>query len=405
MQLYNSLSREKEPFVIPQDRPVTLYVCGVTPYDTTHIGHARTFIIFDVLLRYLRWQGAEVRYCQNVTDVDDPLFERAKRDQIGWRELSEQQVVQLEEDFRGLNIVPPTYFPRASAEIEAMIPIIQRLIELEHAYVVDGDVYFSVRSDPDFGAMAHMNYNELLQTANQRGNKPDDPKKRDPLDFVLWQRGNPGDPTWESPWGAGRPGWHIECSAMATKYLGEQLDIHGGGADLLFPHHPSEIAQTEPVTGKRPFVQVWMHAGLVWLDGEKMSKSLGNLVFARDALQEHGSDALRWYLLSGHYRNSFNYQRADVTEFAQLAAKLQQATEASGGTGPTLNASEARTAFEAAMSDDLDTPAAFAVLSQLADATLEAAAAGDATGEAQTTLRELAGVLGLRLGVERAKPE
>jgi L-cysteine:1D-myo-inositol 2-amino-2-deoxy-alpha-D-glucopyranoside ligase len=397
MQLYNTLAREKVPFVIPADRPVTLYVCGVTPYDTTHIGHARTFLTFDVLVRYLRWRGAEVQYCQNVTDVDDPLFERAKRDGVSWQELTELQVAQLVADREGLNILPPTYFPRASQEIGAMIPIIERLVELEHAYVRDGNVYFSVRTDPDFGKMARMGYEELLAVANQRGNNPHDPHKRDPLDFVLWQTGKPGDPTWESPWGLGRPGWHIECSAMATKYLGPQIDIHGGGADLIFPHHPCEIAQTEPATGKRPFVQVWMHAGLVWLDGEKMSKSLGNLVFARDALRQHHPDALRWYLLSEHYREEFDYQRAAVRTYEELAAHLRQAVAAPGGRGSALDLSRAQADLVAAMEDDLYTPAALAVLHVMAGDTLAAAAAGRDIDAAQATLRDLAGMLGFTL--------
>jgi L-cysteine:1D-myo-inositol 2-amino-2-deoxy-alpha-D-glucopyranoside ligase len=397
MQLYNTLAREKVPFVIPADRPVTLYVCGVTPYDTTHIGHARTFLTFDVLVRYLRWRGAEVQYCQNVTDVDDPLFERAKRDGVSWQELTELQVAQLVADREGLNILPPTYFPRASQEIGAIIPIIERLVELEHAYVRDGNVYFSVRTDPDFGKMARMGYEELLAVANQRGNNPHDPHKRDPLDFVLWQTGKPGDPTWESPWGLGRPGWHIECSAMATKYLGPQIDIHGGGADLIFPHHPCEIAQTEPATGKRPFVQVWMHAGLVWLDGEKMSKSLGNLVFARDALRQHHPDALRWYLLSEHYREEFDYQRAAVRTYEELAAHLRQAVAAPGGRGSALDLSRAQADLVAAMEDDLYTPAALAVLHVMAGDTLAAAAAGRDIDAAQATLRDLAGMLGFTL--------
>jgi L-cysteine:1D-myo-inositol 2-amino-2-deoxy-alpha-D-glucopyranoside ligase len=397
MQLYNTLTREKEAFVIPRDRAVTLYVCGVTPYDTTHIGHARTFLTFDVLVRYLRWKGAEVRYCQNVTDVDDPLFARARRDGIGWQELAEQQVEQLIEDYRGLNIALPTYFPRASEEIGAMIPIIERLVELGHAYVVDSEVYFSVATDPEFGQMAQMGYDELLAIANQRGNKPDDPNKRDPLDFVLWQRGEPDDPTWESPWGPGRPGWHIECSAMATKYLGEQLDIHGGGADLIFPHHPSEIAQTEPVTGKKPFVRTWMHAGLVSLDGVKMSKSLGNLVFARDALSQHHPDALRWYLLSGHYRDEFDYSRAAVFEYETLALELRQAVEAASGGASSLDLSSGIAAFEAAMADDLNTPAALAALRAMCVATLAASAEGRDVGSATAALRDLAAGVGFTL--------
>lgn len=397
MRLFNSLSREKEEFIVPTDRPVTLYVCGVTPYDTTHIGHARTFLIFDVLVRYLRWRGAEVLYCQNVTDVDDPLFERANRDGISWQELTERQVAQLREDFAGLNIAPPTFFPRASEEIATMIPIIERLVELDHAYVVDGNVYFSVQSDPGFGKMAHMGYDEMLATANQRGNNPDDPNKRDPLDFVLWQTGKPGDPTWESPWGPGRPGWHIECSAMATKYLGPQLDFHGGGNDLVFPHHPCEIAQTEPVTGKRPFVKIWMHAGLVWLDGEKMSKSLGNLVFARDALREHSADAIRWYLLTRPYRADFNYERGALERCEERALQLREALAASSGGGPALDPTAKRAALLEALDDDLDTPRALSLLEEMVHDLLGAAAEGRDIAAAQADLRDLAGMLGFRM--------
>ena len=397
MRLYNSLSREKDTFVIPQDRPVTLYVCGVTPYDTTHIGHARTFLIFDVLVRYLRWQGAEVRYCQNVTDVDDPLFARAERDGERWQDLAERQTAQLLEDYRGMNILAPTYFPRASAEIGTMIPMIARLIELGHAYVVAGNVYFSVRTDPEFGKMARMGYDELLLTANQRGNNPSDPRKRDPLDFVLWQTGNPGDPTWESPWGFGRPGWHIECSAMATRYLGDQIDIHGGGADLRFPHHPCEIAQTEPVTGKRPFVQIWMHAGLVWLEGEKMSKSLGNLVFARDALREHSADTLRWYLLGQHYREDFIYDRAEVARAGEAIRLLRTALDVTGGSGTPLQADVSRSEFAAAMADDMNTPTALAVLHIMAGNIVSGAAEGRYVSACQSTLRDLAVALGFTL--------
>jgi cysteinyl-tRNA synthetase len=350
-----------------------------------------------VLVRYLQAQGAEVHYCQNVTDVDDPLFARARRDGVSWQTLTEQQVAQLLEDYRSMNFLPPTYFPRASEEIGAMLPIIARLIELGHAYVVGSEVYFSIRSDPDFGKMARMGYDELLATANQRGNNPHDPNKRDPLDFVLWQNGSSDDPTWESPWGPGRPGWHIECSAMAMRYLGEQIDIHGGGADLIFPHHPCEIAQTEPVTGKRPFVKCWMHAGLVWLDGEKMSKSLGNLVFARDALRDHGADALRWYLLTQHYREDFDYHREAVINCEQIAFQLRQAVAARGGQASPLDLSVARDEFAAAMADDLNTPAALAVLHTMAGETLVAAAEGRDVTNAAASVRELALMLGFTL--------
>ena len=396
MLLYNSLTATKEPFHLPTDRPVTLYVCGVTPYDTTHIGHARTFLVFDLLIRYLRYQGAEVAYCQNVTDVDDPLFERAKRDGVDWRELAAEQTAQLVEDYRGMNMIAPTYFPKASEEIAGMITIVERLIELGHAYEGAGNVYFSIDSDPTFGMMAHMGYDDLLATANMRGNNPDDPNKRDPLDFVLWQTGAPGDPTWESPWGLGRPGWHIECSAMATRYLGPQIDIHGGGRDLVFPHHPCEIAQTEPFTGVRPFVRFWMHAGMVWLDGEKMSKSLGNMIFARDALREHGANRLRWYLLKTHYRADFFYDRSEVTFVDRHFTRLHEALNAPSGDQPSLEVGHLKRACLEALDDDLDTPLALDLLDTMAGAIHDGASEGRDLHAAQATLRELCEMLGFR---------
>jgi L-cysteine:1D-myo-inositol 2-amino-2-deoxy-alpha-D-glucopyranoside ligase len=238
----------------------------------------------------------------------------------------------------------------------------------------------------------------MLTTANESGNNPDDPAKRDPLDFVLWQRGKPGDPTWESPWGPGRPGWHIECTAMATRYLGEQIDIHGGGADLVFPHHSCEIAQTELATGKRPFARFWMHAGLVWLDGEKMSKSRGNLVFVRDALKEHDPDTLRWYLLNVHYREEFDYHSAYVHMAGERLSDLRAALRIQGGAGAPLDLAAARQAFDAALADDLNTPHALEILQ---DATRQVHTAGAEQRDihtAQDTLAEMAGVLGMQAG-------
>ncbi|HHY49898.1 MAG TPA: class I tRNA ligase family protein, partial [Alphaproteobacteria bacterium] len=218
MRLFDTLRGQKAELEIPRDRPLTLYVCGVTPYDTTHVGHAHTFLIFDILIRYVRSQGGQVRYCQNVTDVDDPLFERANRDGVDWRALAEREVAQFTQDCRDLNLIPPDYFPRASEEIAGMIAIIERLVASGHAYVRSGHVYYDVSKEPSYGAMARLpGYAELLALANERGNNPEDPHKDDPLDFVLWQTGNPGDPTWPSPWGPGRPGWHIECTAMSTR--------------------------------------------------------------------------------------------------------------------------------------------------------------------------------------------
>ncbi|MEN9937079.1 MAG: hypothetical protein RLZZ387_3658 [Chloroflexota bacterium] len=395
MLLFDTLRGRKAELEIPRDRALTLYVCGVTPYDTTHVGHAHTFLIFDVLIRYIRSQGGQVSYCQNVTDVDDPLFERANRDGVGWRDLAEREVAQFVQDCRALNLIPPDYFPKASEEIDGMIAIVERLVASGHAYVRDGNVYYDVSQEPTYGEMARLpGYAELLELANQRGNNPSDPHKDDPLDFVLWQTGNPGDPTWPSPWGPGRPGWHIECTAMSTRYLGPQLDIHGGGRDLIFPHHPSEIVQTEAATGERPFVRFWVHGGLTWLDGEKMSKSLGNLVFIRDAVKQHPADALRWYLMSFPYREDFDYIRADVTATERKVERLQAALAAQSGSGQALDASETRTAYFAALADDLDTPAALAQIEALSGAILETAGAGGDVTAAQTALREMAGVFG-----------
>lgn len=394
MQLFDTLAGTKKDVIVPHDRPVTLYVCGVTPYDTTHMGHGRTFMVFDALVRYLRWQGADVHYCQNVTDVDDPLFERANRDGVDWRDLAARETAQYQADCAGLNMLTPTFFPKASEEIDTMQQIIGRLLDLGNAYVSNGNVYFSVATDPSFGAMARMGYDGLLATANERGNNPNDPNKRDPLDFVLWQRGNPGDPTWPSPWGPGRPGWHIECSAMATRYLGPQVDIHGGGNDLIFPHHPCEIAQTEPVTGKKPFVNVWMHTGAVGLDGTKMSKSLGNMVFVRDALKEHSADAIRWYLLSFPYRQDFSYEREAVQRIEETIEELRTALAQPSGSDDPLDVSARRTAFVAALDDDFDTPAALDALAALAQEI--GAATGRDVHDAQATLRDLAGALGFQ---------
>jgi len=394
MQLYDTLRDRKATLDIPHDRPLTLYVCGVTPYDTTHVGHMHTYLVFDVLIRYLRFNGAEVQYCQNVTDVDDPLFERATRDGVAWDELARRETAQFVADCDALNLLRPNYFPKASEEIPAMLPIIERLIAAGHAYARNGGVYYRVKSFPGYGAMARMSYDELLATANERGNDPEDPNKEDPLDFVLWKPGAPGEPHWPSPWGDGRPGWHIECTTMSTRYLGDQIDIHGGGRDLIFPHHPSEIAQTEAYTGRHPFVRFWMHGGLLWLDGEKMSKSLGNMVFVRDALKQHSADALRWYLLSSPYREDLHYDRAAPAAAEHSVARLRAALRAASGPEPAFDASKARAAFLGALDDDLQTPLALALLGGLASDVLDAASAGRNVHEAQTALREIAGVMG-----------
>jgi L-cysteine:1D-myo-inositol 2-amino-2-deoxy-alpha-D-glucopyranoside ligase len=396
MQLYNTQSGRKER-VTARDGGIGIYVCGVTPYDTTHAGHAFTYVAFDVLIRHLRSSGLQVTYVQNVTDIDDDILRKARELGTTWKELGEQETARFRRDMRDLNAFDPDHYVKATEHVPDIIRVVEALIAKGHAYVANGSVYYSVDSDPDFGKLSQIPRDQMLPIANERGNVPDDPNKRDPLDFVLWQAAQPDEPTWESPWGPGRPGWHIECSAMATRYLGPTVDIHGGGADLIFPHHECEIAQTEPVTGQVPFVRYWAHTAMVNYQGEKMSKSLGNLVLVRDVLDSYSSDALRLYLLSHHYRQSWEYQDDEIEEWARLADDLREAAGFPAyGIEEVVDVSVFRERFHNAMEDDLDTPSAIEALREIGQAILEAPEEDD-VAEAQATLRELADVLGLSL--------
>ena len=396
MQLYNTQTRRTERLA-PLDGAVGIYVCGVTPYDTTHAGHAFTFLNFDVLVRHLRASGLRVTYVQNVTDIDDDILRKARELSTTWDELGSRETARFRQDMRDLNALDPDHYVKATDHVPEMIAIIEPLIAKGHAYVVNGSVYFSVASDPDFGQLSHIPRNEMLAVANERGNNPDDPNKRDPLDFVLWQAAQPGEPTWDSPWGPGRPGWHIECSAMATRYLGPTVDVHGGGADLIFPHHECEVAQTEPATGVKPFVRIWMHTAMVDYQGEKMSKSLGNLVLVRDALDSYSSDALRLYLFSHHYRERWEYRDDELDEWARLAEDLREAADFPAyGVEEVVDVGVFRERFHNALEDDFNTPAAIDALREIGQAILEAPDEDDGR-EAQATLRELADVLGLTL--------
>lgn len=395
MRLFNTQSQSIEDFTAP-DGKVRIYVCGVTPYDTTHIGHAFTFLTFDVLVRYLRHQGLDVTYVQNVTDIDDDVLRKAKELDMDWRELGTRETNQFRRDMRNLNALEFDHYVAATEHITEIIAIVQNLVTKGVAYVANGSVYFSVSKDPEFGKLSHLAPQEMLPIANERGNNPDDPNKQDPLDFVLWQAAAPGEPTWTSPWGEGRPGWHIECSAMAMKYLGPQIDIHGGGYDLIFPHHECEIAQAETATGVEPFVRFWMHVGMTEYQNEKMSKSLGNLVYAHNLLESYSSDAIRLYLLDHHYRESWEFKDEDMGTWAALGRELQGAAELSSNGGSVLDVSAERQAFLDAMDEDLNTPTALASLRDIATH-IEAAASGGDVDDAQTQLRELAGILGLTL--------
>jgi L-cysteine:1D-myo-inositol 2-amino-2-deoxy-alpha-D-glucopyranoside ligase len=403
MQLYNALSQKVEPFTVTDGR-ISVYVCGITPYDTTHMGHCFTYATFDILIRYLEYLGYPVVYTQNVTDIDDDILRKAGQVGEDWRRLGNRWTAHFIDDNQALNMRPPDYFPRATEVIPEIVTAVQALLTAGVAYEAAGNVYFHVASDPDYGKLSRLSPDEMLPVANERGNKPDDPHKHHPLDFVLWQAQTPGEPAWDSPWGLGRPGWHIECSTMSDKFLGQPIDIHGGGADLLFPHHESEIAQAESASGREPFARFWMHAAMLHYQGEKMSKSLGNLVMVRDLLKGGWpADAIRLCMARHHYRQAWNYQFEELTLSAVMAAKLKAAVTAAGGPGAPPAGSGVEAAFQAAMDNDLDSPAATQALAQEAEAVVTAAERGRDVSQAQATLRRLAAVLGLRL--DRPQPE
>ncbi len=399
MKLYSTLSRRKEELVAGA-RPISVYVCGITPYDTTHLGHAFTYINTDVLIRYLEYRGDAVRYVQNVTDIDDDILRKAGAVDEDWKDLGDRWTTHFIRDMQALNARPPDLFPRATETIPEIIEVVERLLAAGTAYETAGNVYFDLNAWPDYGKLSGLSYDEMLPIANERGNRPYDPFKRDPLDFVLWQAQSPGEPAWKSPWGLGRPGWHIECTSMAMCYLGRTIDVHGGGSDLIFPHHESEIAQAECATGEKPFVRCWMHTAMVHHEGEKMSKSLGNLVMVRDLLETWSPDALRLYLSRYHYREVWRYDEEALREAAQWAHQFRSAVMADSGRGPALDPASAVAAFTQAMDDDLQTPEALPVLRQLTDDILVAAERGQDVGAAQVALREMSGVFGLRLDAE-----
>jgi cysteinyl-tRNA synthetase len=408
LRLRDSLRDELIPFAPIGSGAVGLYVCGVTPYDTGHLGHAFTYVSFDVLHRYLEYLGHDVVYVQNLTDVDDDLLRRARELGEDYLALGNRHVTTFLTEMAALNWLPPDRFPRATEHIPEMLAMIGRLLERGHAYRAEGHVYFDIASWPAYGELSHLQRKAMLPIANERGNLPDMPGKRDPLDFVLWQPSAPDEPAWESPWGPGRPGWHIECSAMSTAYLGTSFEVHGGGADLAFPHHESEIAQSEGASGERPFVHWWLHAGMLRFEGEKMSKSLGNLVLVRDLLASYPGDAIRHYLVSHHYRDEVTYAEADVEVSALAVARLRRAAMLAEELEPLAPAlaepaalhptvAEHRTRFLAAMDDDLDTPAALPELDALATLAIET---DDRRlrADAGWMVRELgARILGLRL--------
>ncbi len=399
MRLYNTLSREIEVFE-PEDELVSVYVCGITPYDTTHLGHAFTYTSVDILIRYLEFRGRHVDYVQNVTDVDDDILRKAREVGEDWKALGNRWTAHFIRDMAALNVRAPDHFPRATDVISHIIDVVQQLLDAGLAYESGGSVYFHIDAWPDYGKLSRLPREEMLPIANERGNHPDDPNKRDPLDFVLWQAQVPNEPAWESPWGAGRPGWHIECSTMAMHFLGDTIDVHSGGMDLIFPHHESEIAQAEGTTGRKPFVRYWVHTAMVRHEGEKMSKSLGNLVMIDDLLEDWSPDALRLYLARHHYRQPWSHDRAELEQSERLAWKLRMAADAEGGPGHVEDVSSAREVFTSAMDEDLDAPRAIDSMERLAEDMLDAASSGKDIEAAQRHLRSMGRVFGLRLGAE-----
>ena len=394
MRFYNTLSGNREDFSTT-DGKVRMYVCGITPYSASHIGHAMFAVTFDVVRRYLEFKGYDVIYVQNFTDIDDKMILAAADRGISVQELAERNIQAYLEEMDALSVLRAHNYPRATREIPKIVEIIESLIEKGCAYSVNGDVYFRVKADLDYGKLSHRSLDSLMA-----GARVDiDESKEDAMDFALWKSQKPGEPAWESPWGPGRPGWHIECSAMSLTYLGDTVDIHGGGLDLVFPHHENEIAQSESYTGKEPFARFWMHNGLLRLGEDKMSKSLGNIISVGEALEKFSADALRLFILSSHYRSPLVYNDQALEAQERGLERLRNAlhVEVDGARGDALDPLSYRERFIDAMDDDLNTPRAMAVLFDLARDINRGSEEGRPVLDAQSALSELAALLGLTL--------
>ncbi len=405
LQIYNTLTRKKEPFETIEPGVVRMYVCGVTVYDHAHIGHAMSCLVFDTIRRYLEHRGYTVRFVQNFTDVDDKVIAKSNEEALSPFEVADRYAREFLIEQEEMGIKPADICPRVSSEIPTIIEMVQTLVDKGHAYVApNGDVYYSVKSFPEYGKLSRQNLEEAVsQEVSPNG-------KRDPLDFAVWKAAKPGEPWWDSPWGRGRPGWHIECSAMSMRHLGEQIDIHGGGTDLIFPHHENEIAQSEAACGCKPFARYWIHNGMLQLGDEKMSKSLGNIVPVGDFIAEHDPEAFRLFILLSHYRRPVMLSDDSIAAAEGGLERLRRAMRPSrGGIGqPTQEdvavlaeaAEVADAEFHRSMDDDFGTPGALAALFELVTAINTARAAGvtgDEFDAAQGKLADLAGVLGFGL--------
>jgi len=405
LRVYNTLTREKSDFNTVEDGKVRMYVCGPTVYDSAHVGHAMSAVVFDVVRRYLAYRDYDVHYVMNFTDVDDKIIDRANRLGVDPIELAEKYIDEYKKNLEDLNVLTPTEHPRATNEIDTIIGMVKRLIEKDAAYEVDGDVYFRVETAENYGKLSGRKLEEMNAGSRIRVDK----RKENPMDFAVWKAAKEGEPAWDSPWGPGRPGWHIECSAMNLHHLGQQIDIHGGGNDLVFPHHENEIAQTEAITGK-PFARYWMHNGMLQLKGEKMSKSTGNLIPINEFLKDHPGDVLRLMVISSHYRSplTFNNEVIEANERALdrlMSAKKPALENAPGAPQEILQKLEEQVeitskGFLESMDEDFNTAGALGTIFDLVRMINQARSEGATEEElahAQETFAELTGVLGLEL--------
>ncbi|AWX13253.1 cysteine--tRNA ligase [Mergibacter septicus] len=392
LKIFNTLEREKTEFKPIQPNKVGMYVCGVTVYDLCHIGHGRTFVCFDVIARYFRYLGYDLTYVRNITDVDDKIIKRAIENKENCEQLVDRMVVEMYRDFDALNIQRPDFEPRATHHIKEIIALVEKLINKGHAYVADnGDVMFDVDSFKEYGKLSRQDLSQLQAGARVEINGI----KKNPIDFVLWKMSKENEPSWPSPWGNGRPGWHIECSAMNCKQLGEHFDIHGGGSDLMFPHHENEIAQSCCAHGGE-YVNYWIHSGMIMVDKEKMSKSLGNFFTIRDVLNYYAGESVRYFLLTAHYRSQLNYSEENLNLAHAALERLYTALRDTDSTAEAKGFEQYVTAFQAAMDDDFNTPGALAVLFEMARELNKLKTEDSLQANAlAATMRQLASVLGL----------
>jgi cysteinyl-tRNA synthetase len=417
LRIFNTQAKKKEEFLPLQEGKVGIYVCGITAYDACHVGHARSAVVFDVITRYLRYRGYDVTYVKNFTDVDDKIIDKARREQKSIAEISERYIQEHDDDMRTLGVATPTATPRATEHVEGMVRLVAALIEKGLAYGVDGDIYFAVEKFPGYGKLSGRCLEEMLAGARIDLND----KKRNPYDFSLWKASKEGEPWWESPWGRGRPGWHLECSVMSQRYLGDSFDIHGGGEDLVFPHHENEIAQSEGASGK-PLARYWIHNGFVRVNSEKMSKSLGNFFTIRDILKQYHPEVLRLFMMQSHYRSPVDFSDAALNEARQGMDRFYSTLKTIKdlraarveGTNPTGDSSEKdreltdqlqnlRERFVEAMDDDFNTARAIGCLFdtiRFLNALLAGKKAGPSAAlldQTENTLREIGAILGLLL--------